>query len=200
MRSNQNRSKLNNFDFGSFLSLLTAIAALMAVVVGYLGIRLQHRIAAAQVKPLLTIENLTSLDFKDEEEDSAEVRLVNEGNGTAVITYVCFRRNDQSGLNLRNVLEISDEAQEKELALEGSEFGERLGERPNYLRSESPFTLLKMSVKRRDHYSQARKLFDAIGEQIGQTTIIVKFEDVFGNKQPTFRRTFDDPTKVTVDG
>lgn len=193
MRRNYHRSKMSSFDFGSALNWLNVIAALAAavtVIVAIWGIRLQKEVAAAQVKPLLNIEGLTSLDFKDEKEDSAEVRLVNEGNGTAVITSVCFQRNDRSGLNLTDVLDNLDEAKGKGLQFKGQHFGERL----NYLRSKQRVTLLFVSVKRVRPKPGARELFDAIGKQIEQTKITVKFEDVFGNKQPTFEENFDDPT------
>lgn len=65
---------MSSFDFGSALNWLNVIAALAAavtVIVAIWGIRLQKEVAAAQVKPLLNIEGLTSLDFKDEKEDSA---------------------------------------------------------------------------------------------------------------------------------
>lgn len=185
---------MNNFDFGSVLTLFNAIAALAAavtVIVAIWGIRLQKEVAAAQVKPLLNIENRTTIQYSHEEEDRAEVRLVNEGNGTAVITAVCFRRDDRSYGNLTDVLGDLGEARDKGLQFKGSEFGKGL----NYLRSQKCVTLLSVSVNRVRPKPGARELYYAIGNQIAQTKIIVKFEDVFGNKQPTFKETFDDPTE-----
>ena len=166
------------------LSSITAVAALLAAIVAVLGILLQRQVATAQVKPLLNIEELTSLE---EPKKCAALYLVNDGSGTAVITSASFHRGSRSGLSLKDVLDLED----KELLLiEGHEFGKQM----NYLRPKHKIALLSISYLGSN--LDARKQFDEIGREIRQTKIVAIFKDIFGRKQPTLDRPFDNIAKL----
>jgi hypothetical protein len=166
------------------LSSITAIAALLAAIVAVLGILLQRQVAAAQVKPLLNIEELTSLE---ELKKCAVLYLVNDGSGTAVIISASFHRGGRSGLSLKDVLDLEDKGL---LHIEGHEFGEQT----SYLRSKHKIALLSMSYLGSN--LDARKQFDEVGKEIEQTKIAVIFKDIFGRKQPTLDRSFDNIAKL----
>jgi hypothetical protein len=98
-------------DLNAILNLLSAIAALSAVIVAILSqqhankqfrqnIELQEKIAAANIRPLLTTRYLSG------NPDFIKVALANAGLGTAVITQLAYCKGDRKGTSMPSVLDL----------------------------------------------------------------------------------------------
>jgi len=168
--------------FGS-LNALSAIAALLAVIVAFKAIRLQQRAIDAQVKPLLNIEEDTS------HPERPVIYLVNDGTGTAVITDVCFERlGHQSSKDSNSLISVLDHDVVRDAKDEGLvDVVQRFGEELTYLRPERPMELIALLLKRPN--SDIEDVFHKLGKQIAQTKMNIKFEDIFHRQKD--QRKFD---------
>jgi hypothetical protein len=172
-------------DLSSVLNLLSAIAALSAVTIAILSqqrankqfrqnIELQNRIAAANIRPLLTPRYESGLDL-------IEAALVNAGLGTAVITQLTLSKGDRKGTSIRSVVDLPVEL----------DCYDTLDEPEEYLQSGQDDKMVILSLSRDALKEQGfrgakiRKTFRLIEEQIDGVILDVDYEDVLGNKQPS---------------
>lgn len=172
-------------DLISILNLLSAMAALSAVIIAILSqqranrqfhqnIELQNRIAAANIRPLLTTHYESGSDW-------IEAALVNAGLGTAVITQLTLSKGDRKGCSILPVVDLPVELDCYD-TFEGPE---------EYLQSgqDDKMVILSLSTdalkKQGFREAQIRKTFHLIEEQIGGVILDVDYEDVLGNKQPS---------------
>lgn len=101
----------NQTDSSAIPNLLTAIAALSAVVLAILtevraqkrfrqDVELQSRIASADIRSMLNVEDHLG-------DKGRKVILLNEGLGPAVITSMTFSKDDRHGTSLPSILNIA---------------------------------------------------------------------------------------------
>jgi hypothetical protein len=172
-------------DLNSVLNLLSAIAALSAVIIAILSqqrankqfrqnIELQNRIAAANIRPLLTPHYESGLDL-------IEAALVNAGLGTAVIKQLTFSKGDRKGPSIPSVVDLPVEL----------DCYDTLDEPEEYLQSGQDDKMVILSLSRDVLKEQGfrgaeiRKTFRLIEEQIDGVILDVDYEDALGNKQPS---------------
>ena len=173
-------------DLNAILNLLSAIAALSAVIVAVLSqqhankqfrqnIELQERIAAANIRPLLTTHYLSGSHL-------IEVALANAGLGTAVITHLAYSKDDRKGTSMPSVLDLPVEL----------DYYDTLYGQDKYLQPREEDKLVIVSLTRdrlkKEGFREAeiRKVFRLVEEQISGVILDVDYEDVLGNRQPRF--------------
>jgi hypothetical protein len=170
-------------DLMQVSAMLTAITAITAIVLSLYSIRLQKKTAAANVKPILQIDQVMKGN------DSREVHLHNWGVGTAIITSINFRKGNKHGRSLISVLDRAN----KKYDWHYEEFGDDL----NYLRGGKKKILLRLRVS--DLMSQglsdtdARRILASAGDQVTGTEVSISYKDVLGNDQGKLYRTTIDP-------
>jgi hypothetical protein len=167
----------------AYANLLTALAALSAVIIAVLsevraqkrfekGNEIQEKIAAASIKPLLSINE--SLAF------NGHVMLLNDGLGPALMTEIIFRKGDTRGNSVHSVF---DPAFNFQWRLAYKEFPLGTG----YLRAGERFNLLFLDLndlKRQGLTTDTiNAAVQALGSQIAGVQITIHYEDVLGNKQ-----------------
>lgn len=181
----------NQTDTSAILNFLTAIAALFAVGLAVAselraqkrfkeGNEIQEKIAAANIKPLLGINQHLVIDLR-------KVILYNHGLGSAVITNIVFTKGGRSGYSIPSVLEHVTEVSWKsfkEYSHEGT-----------YLRAGDHDDLLVLSGSwLKDQGltdAQIIETFRKVDSELAGTKISIEFEDVLGNRQPNFEYTLD---------
>ena len=174
----------NQFDSSAILNLLTAIAALAAVILAVLTDRRGEKIAAANVKPLLSV----SIERSGE---TWEVLLSNEGLGTATKINVSFTKGElHSTTNICDVLEIDS----LKPCVRNFYF---LDTEHIHLRTGSSFMLLGANRARlleANHSADfINGLFAQLDEKIQGVVIRANCKDVLGNKQKEYRVTCQVP-------
>lgn len=178
----------NQFDTSAILNLLTAIAALSAVVLAVLSEmraqkrfkqsnEVQERIAAANVKPLLSVRSINT-------HDERKVVLINHGLGTAIITKTIFRKKNRTANNtLIAVLDIPFTFRWNNIHI--FEDNQNL-----YLRAGDRIDLIYLS---RSHLKDQglpdttiESIFSTINSQMTGSRITISYDDVLLNKQEDY--------------
>jgi len=181
----------SQFGWSTILNLLTAIAALSAVILAVAseiraqkrfkqGNEIQERIAAASIRPLLGV-NVTR-GFAE-----IKVTLRNEGLGTADMTEMAFRKGNRQGNSLPSVLDPAIKFQWDSIV--------RLGKQGAYLRPGKKLVLLFLSIdelkKQGIPDATIDQILESVGSQIKGVDMSIKFQDVLGNAQANFETTLE---------
>jgi hypothetical protein len=180
----------NQFDASAILNLLSAIAALSAIILAIASElraqrrfkqsnEIQERIAAANIKPLLSINQVVAVDER-------KVTLYNDGLGPAVIRKLTFTKEGRTGDSIPSILEIA-----KGFGWDSyREFNE-----PGYLQARAHIDLLVLSAKGLNgqgfNPTWVEEIFKKVNSEIIGIKISIELEDVLGNKQPNFETTLD---------
>jgi hypothetical protein len=185
----------NQFDMPSILNLLSAIAALSAVVIAVLsemraqkrfkqGNEIQERIAAASQKPLLAINDHTVAGNR-------RITLENNGTGTAVITKIRFTKDTRSGDSIPSILDIGGPDFEWDAA-------QRFSDQSAFLRAGGRYVLLELSADRLRGQgfdnAKIQSIFESLTSEIKGIKVSFEVEDALGNKQPSFTITIPSHT------
>jgi len=180
----------NQTDTSAILNVLSAIAALSAVGLAVAselraqkrfkqGNEIQERVAAAGIKPLLSINVTVGSNERS-------VTLSNEGLGTAIITEIVFTKDGrQSNRALPSVLNLN-------IRFEW-DFLREFGERGCYLRAGQSVQLASLSIaclmEQGLPNATVGEILRTVDAQLRGLEISINFEDVLGNRQNPYETT-----------
>lgn len=168
--------------YPAILNLLTAIAALAAVVLAVFSENRARKTAAANVRPMLTVNWYHS-------PDKIWIVLSNQGLGTAKSLHFTFTRAGRQ--SKRSVIDVFDETESDYTFDNVVRFRH---EEEVHLRPSGEYALVSVS---REHLEKQgikpediSKIFAEVNQQIRGLTIAVNCEDVLGNPQKEYHITF----------
>ncbi len=182
---------VNQFDIATILNLLTAIAALSAVILAILSenraqkrykqdIERQEKLAAASVRPALTID-------KDRIFTTTQIFLRNQGLGTAKSIDFTFTKNGRQ--SKCRIIDVFDPTYADPFDSVMSFYDKE----QNHLRPGGEYVLFKITRENLEKQGITPegigRIFAELDKQIQGLTIVVNYEDVLGNQQKEFRIT-----------
>ena len=138
----------------------------------------QEKIAAANIKPLLSVINNSATN-------SRKVTLHNDGLGPAVIRKATFTKGNRSGNSIPSILEIAT-------GFKWDSYG-AFFERGINLRPEDHVDLVVLSADglKAQGFNDAwvKEIFGRVNNELKEIKISIELEDVLGNHQPDFETT-----------
>jgi hypothetical protein len=169
------------FDFSAIgiSEVLSFIAVIVSLLVAYKSHLLTKSIAEAQAKPILTIYTSEYLNEKG-------LRIENVGVGTAVITQIKIAKGN---IQRNTVAELFQFDQ----SLKWDTFW-RFQQTTDYLKAGERRILARLTaenlVRQGFGESEALAILKSWQSQLEGITIEIDYEDVFGNRQRPYKRTF----------
>lgn len=186
-----------NFIDDNFVRLIQATSGVFSVLVSITAIfvvwrveirnhkrfqiqqELTTKIANANIKPLLASHSVKYGNLKD-------VALYNYGSGTAIITSISFSKDKKVSNNLANIFDLGSIAWDNHWTF--------ITEK-TYLRAGEKIILVKLSaeglIKQGKSEPEALKILEKWQKQLGGIEIKISYEDILGNKQNDYVRTYN---------
>jgi hypothetical protein len=169
-------------DLTSFTNLLSVIVATVALIVAIRaenraakrfeeGLKLQERLAVANIQPRLVFRVETGIHFR-------RILMRNTGLGTAVIKKLLFRRDSWEGADIASVLDMSRKF----------DFDRIFNAERTDVKAREDIELLVLSELNLAAQGlmpvEIEEIFQLLDKQIANITIDVTYEDILGNEQP----------------
>lgn len=176
----------------SVVGALSIIVAFVALVVAIRAesrtekqfheqLELQKAIAIASIKPLVTVKQAKYVNRQS-------ITLHNHGLGTAVIDHVDFEKNNRRAkLNIVEFFSFDRRfAWNTFRTFRGGRF---------YLRAGDSVTIIEITSSNLEHQGfdqkEARRILGSFQTQAEGIVIMVEYEDLLGNVQPTYKKTLN---------
>jgi hypothetical protein len=170
------------------IKLVAQVAStLLALLALFIGLRNEARnqkrfkqqleqgkkLAESAARPLLSIE-------REGYEDQKALTLENHGPGTAVVMSVLFRSDSRSAKDLSDLLKVP--AEPEIIWNEMTSYGSS----PSYVASKSSEDMFRITEERLLECGFSRKraaeTLENIEKQLDNIDVIIKYEDVFGQR------------------
>jgi hypothetical protein len=172
------QSSISHSGFG-FVNLLSAFAALAAVILAIRGIQIQQRVASASVIPILSIRHIKV--------GTIRIVLHNDGLGPALLKKVTYTKDNNSQNSIPLVLEKAKAINwDKYAVFSGEDVPLRAGDQHDLL-------VLSTDELKKQGFNETRinETFRMVNDELKGLKISVEIDNVLGKRQPRFEVTLN---------
>lgn len=175
--------------------VLTVIIALIAIIIAIRvegrtnsrfnsQLELANQVAIANAKPILAVIPSDYTHLKS-------VGLSNYGVGTAIITNISFSKGDRVKDGLWKLFDLQADLPPGSKEVEWDHYW-TFGNREYYLRAGQDIQLVKLSEEilsdQKFSASNVVTILNSYRQQLKGIGVEITYKDIFGNKQPVYKR------------